>query len=116
MRAALISPKSALFLVFTLLATSAAMGDSVPAIDAHAQAAALLSRPYSIGPASAGPVLSASVKSSETDGHARAAALLSRPRTSVAAAAVFATHSSSAVRSADGQTQAAALLSGSRTT
>jgi hypothetical protein len=116
MKTASISRKSALFLVLMLLATSAAMGDNVPAIDAHAQAAALLSRPHSIGTASAGRAFSASVKSSRTDGHARAAALLSRPRTDVIGRTAAATHSSGAQRTADGQAQAATLLSRPRTT
>jgi hypothetical protein len=114
MKTASISRKSTLFLVPMLLATSAAMGDSVPA-DAQAQAASLLSRPYSIGTASAGPAFSASVKSSSTDGQAKAAALLSRPRTDVGAPTAVVTHLSGAVRSADGQSQAAALLSRPRT-
>ena len=114
MKTASISRKSVLFLVPMLLATSAAMGDNVPAIDAHGQAAALLSRPYSVGTASAG-AFSASVKSSTTDGQAKAAALLSRPRTNAGAPIEVAARLSGAVRSADGQSQAAALLSRPRT-
>jgi hypothetical protein len=115
MKTASISRKSALFLVPMLLATSAAIADSAPVVDAQAQAAALLSRPHSIGTASTGPAFPASVKSAETDGHASAAALLSRPRTDVGAGTAVAPRSLGAARSADGHTQAAALLSGSRT-
>ena len=115
MKTASISRKSALFLIPMLLVTSAAMGDNVPAIDAHAQAAALLSRPSSIATSSADPAFAPSVKSARTDGHAKAAALLSRPRTNADAPAEVARRLSGAVRSADGQSQAAALLSRPRT-
>lgn len=111
--------KMRLLLIPTILATTAALADSQTAAspnpaDAHAQAAALLSRPHT-------PIvmkLQRSSPMSETliDAHASAAALLSGHRIERQAPV------SSAVLGrlygqppADAHAQAAALLSGTRT-
>ena len=104
--------KSRLLLIPMILATTAALGE--PA-DGQTQAAALLSRPQSIGTERISPVSSPSL-ASPIDGHTRAAALLSRPTTESAAQAhVTVILPSNTWMSADGQTQAAALLNRPRT-
>jgi hypothetical protein len=113
--------KRHLLLIPMILATTAAIADaqtkapSTPA-DAHAQAAALLSRPRALGAAkSDAGSLSPSPVSNALDAHESAAALLSgaRPRDRVNAVAAVA-QSTGARVSADAHAQAAALLSGSR--
>ena len=112
---AFIPLKSQLFLIPLLLATSAAVGDALPASSAHewvdgqVQAAALLSRPQTVGTVARSP----SSASTTTDAQAMAAALLSRPRTGVTTQAAPV---SSVLSSADGHARAAALLSRARTT
>jgi hypothetical protein len=101
---------SRLFLVPAILATSAAFGASGD--DAHAQAAALLSRPQTSGASYHEPAPDHSSALGAPDAQTRAAALLSgvhvgpRAKTTVNA-------SRSAVAS-DAHAQAAALLSGAR--
>ena len=111
--------KLRLFLIPAIFATTAALADSQTAVsqtpaDAHAQAAALLSRPQT--PATMKLERSSSVSETAIDAHASAAALLSGHR--IASQATV----SSAVRQpsygqmpADAHSQAAALLSGTRT-
>ena len=110
--------KSRLLLIPLILATTAAMGDPLPAepADGQAQAAALLSRPQTLGISNAdGPVSSPS--RSSTDGQASAAALLSRPQTEgTAKVDVTVRHTSQPGLSVDGQAKAAALLSRPRMT
>ena len=110
--------KLRLFLIPAIFATTAALADSPTAVspmpaDAHAQAAALLSRPHT--PVTMKLERSSSVSETEIDAHASAAALLSGQR--IARQAMM----SSAVRGpsygqtpADAHSQAAALLSGTR--
>jgi hypothetical protein len=107
--------KSLLLLIPALLATTAALADSAatsPRPDAHAQAAALLSRPQT--PATLKLERPSSVET-PIDAHASAAALLSGERIAHQPTA------SSAVREpwygqmpVDAHSQAAALLSGTR--
>ena len=111
--------KLPLFLIPAIFATTAALADSQIAVsatpaDAHAQAAALLSRPHT--PVTMKPERSSSVSETAIDAHASAAALLSGHR--IARQVTV----SSAVRElsygqapADAHSQAAALLSGTRT-
>lgn len=111
--------KSHLLLVPMILAMSAAIGaplrtssPSSGSTDAQAQAAALLSRPHTIGTSKAhGPVHAPSRALVSADAQASAAALLSRPRTETTAnAAVSANEPSRSRMTADAQMQAAALL------
>lgn len=105
--------KSRLLLIPMILATTAALGE--PA-DGQARAAALLSRPQSIGTEQNDSVSSPSLASPSIDGQAKAAALLSRPSTESAAPThVTVVLPSHTWMSADGQTQAAALLNRPRT-
>ena len=110
--------KLRLFLIPAIFVTTAALADSPTAVstpgDAHAQAAALLSRPHT--PATMRLERSSAVPETAIDAHASAAALLSGHR--VARRATV----SSAVREpaygqtpADAHSQAEALLSGTRT-
>jgi hypothetical protein len=110
-----------LFLIPAIFAATAAVADterfhpSKPA-DAHARAAALLSRPQTKIALQIDEHRHSSTAPSEaTDAHARAAALLSgqRPERQVRAAVAVVSRSSARVP-ADAQAQAAALLSGSR--
>ena len=108
------------FLIPAIFATTTALADSQTAVsskpaDAHAQAAALLSRPHTL--VTMKQERSSSVSRTAIDAHASAAALLSGHR--IARQATL----SSAVREpsyglmpADAHSQAAALLSGTRTT
>jgi hypothetical protein len=108
--------KSHLLLIPMILATGAAIGAplrmSSPSFDAQAQAAALLSRPHTIGTSKAnGPLRAASHVLVSADAQASAAALLSRPRTETAANAEVSVDEPSRPRmSPDAQAQAAALL------
>lgn len=113
--------KRHLLLIPMILATTAAIADSqttapsAPA-DAQAQAAALLSRPLTIGTVKAdGRSRSTSPVSAPLDAQQSAAALLggARPKNRVNAASALAESSDTRV---DAQVHAAALLSGSRLT
>ncbi len=106
--------KSRLLLIPMILAAGAALGE--PA-DGQARAAALLSRPQTIGTELNDPVSSPPLASSSTDGHSRAAALLSRPTAqSAARPEVIVGHASGAGISVDGHMKAAALLNRALTT
>jgi hypothetical protein len=101
---ALIPLKPRLLLLPMILATTAAMGDTLPGspADSHAQAAALLSRPQIVGSMPADrSVSSPSTATEPTDAQALAAALLSRPRMETPAQATVPAKAAS--RSADGQ-------------
>lgn len=110
---------SRLFLIPAIFATTAAFGAPADALsapfDAHAQAAALLSRPQTSGSSYAHePAPTYSYALAGVDMHARAAALLSGVRIGHDAKAV-----ANVTRSAvalDAHARAAALLSGSRIT
>jgi hypothetical protein len=110
---------SRLFLIPAILATTAAIGAPAAALsaplDAHAQAAALLSRTQPSGSSYAHePAPAHSSALAAVDAHARAAALLSGVRIGPDAKAV-----ANVARSAvalDAHARAAALLSGSRIT
>jgi hypothetical protein len=111
--------KRHLLLISTILATTAAIADaqtttlSAPA-DVQAQAAALLSRPHTIGTVKADArLVSPSPASAALDAHQSAAALLSGDRSINRVNAVFAVAESADTRaSTDAQAQAAALLTG----
>jgi hypothetical protein len=105
--------KLRLFLIPAIFATTAALADPQTAVDAHTQAAALLSRPHTL--VTEKQERASSVSETAIDAHASAVALLSGQR--IARQATM----SSAVREtsygqtpADAQSQAAALLSGTR--
>ena len=107
-----------LFLIPIILSTTAAFADaqtaapSTPA-DAQAQAAALLSRPHTLGAAKA--VARSLSHVPAVDAHEHAAALLSGARSIHRVNAVSAVADSpDAQASTDAQAQAAVLLSGSR--
>lgn len=110
---------SRLLLIPAILATTAAFGAPADALsaplDAHAQAAALLSRPETSGSSYAHEQASAySSPLAAADAHARAAALLSGVHTGHDTKTVLnVTRSAVAL---DAHAQAAALLSGSRIT
>lgn len=107
------------FLIPAILATTAAFGASADALssplDAHAQAAAILSRPQTSGSLSTHELAPASSSAlTATDAHARAAALLSGVH--VGHGAETAVNASRSAVELDSHAQAAALLSGSRIT
>jgi hypothetical protein len=110
---------SRLLLIPAILAATAAFGTSADALsapfDAHAQAAALLSRPQTSGSSSAHePAPAYSSAFAATDAHARAAALLSGVHIGNGAeTAVNVTRPAAAL---DAHAQAAALLSGPQIT
>jgi hypothetical protein len=107
-----------LFLIPAILATTAALADSQTAVsptpaDAHTQAAALLSRPYT--PVTGKLQRSSSVSETAMDAHASAAALLSGHRIAHQATVSSAVPETSYGETpADAHSQAAALLSGTR--
>ena len=110
--------KSRLLLIPLMLTAATAMADSetfTPSnpVDAHAQAAALLSRPYTPGVSgSEGQVGSQSEAPATVDAQARAAALLSGVHTGSEVAAFVQVDQTSRARVwADAHNQAAALLS-----
>jgi hypothetical protein len=104
--------KSRLLLIPTILAMTAA-ATAAQGADAHAQAAALLSRPHtSAAPKADGQEGQQSAAS--LDAHASAAALLSGLRSGGRLTSVTVSHPSPTSMSADAQAQAAALLSGFR--
>jgi hypothetical protein len=110
---------SRLFLIPAILAATAAFGASAdivsPPLDAHAQAAALLSHPPTSGLSHAHePAPAYSSALAAADAHSRAAALLSGVHIGHGAAA--AVNVTQAAAEVDVQAQAAALLSGSRIT
>jgi hypothetical protein len=106
------------FLIPAIFATTAALADSQTAVspkpaDAHAQAAALLSRPHT--PVTMKLERSSSVFETAIDAHASAAALLSGHRIARQATASSAVRQSAYGETpADAHSQAAALLSGTR--
>jgi hypothetical protein len=110
--------KLRLILLPTIFATTAALADSQTAVvptpaDAHAQAAALLSRPQT--PVTVKPERSSSLSNTTIDAHASAAALLSGHRIARELAMSSAMREPShGQRTADAHSQAAALLSGAR--
>ena len=113
--------KSRLLLIPTILATTAGLSVAGNALssepDAHARAAALLSRPHAPVSEGARDQRHVSSQSSALDAHARAAALLSGLRTDQEAKTwVRTTPSRTARTSLDAHARAAALLSGSRIT
>ena len=111
--------KSRLFLIPAIFVTTAALADTQTAVppqpaDAHAQAAALLSRPRT--PETMKLERSSSVSEMAIDAHASAVALLTGHRIALHATASHAGGEPSYRRmSADAHAQAAALLSGTRT-
>ena len=111
--------KLRLFLIPAIFATTAALADSQAAAspkpaDAHAQAAALLSRPHT--PVTMKVERSSSVSETAIDAHASAAALLSGHRIARQAMVSPAVRETSHGQTpADAQSQAAALMSGTRT-
>jgi hypothetical protein len=111
--------KLRLLLIPAIFATTAALADSQSAVspkpeDAHAQAAALLSRPHM--PANMKPERSSAASGMTIDAQASAAALLSGHRiarqTTLSSAARDPSYGQ---MPADAHSQAAALLSGTRT-
>jgi hypothetical protein len=108
--------KSHLLLIPMILATSAAIGaplrTSLESWDAQTQAAALLSRPHTLGTSKAnGPLRALSRALVSADAQASAATLLSRPRKETAANADASVDKPARPRmSPDAQAQAAALL------
>jgi hypothetical protein len=108
-----------LILIPAIFATTAALADSQIAVspkpaDAHAQAAALLSRPHTL--VTRKPERLSSVSETAIDAHASAAALLSGHRIARQATVSSAVRESSYGETPfDAQSQAAALLSGTRT-
>ena len=110
--------KLRLFLIPAIFATTAALADSQTAVvpkpeDAHAQAAALLSRPHT--PVTMKLERSSSVSEPTIDAHASAAALLSGQRIVRQATLSAVREPSYGQTPADAHSQAAALLSGTRT-
>lgn len=108
-----------LILIPAIFATTAALADSQTAVspkpaDAHAQAAALLSRPHT--PVTMKLERSLSVSETAIDAHASAAALLSGHRIARQVTGSSAVRESSYGQTpADAHSQAAALLGGTRT-
>ena len=110
---------SRLLLIPAILAATAAFSasaDVLPAsLDAHAQAAAVLSRPQTSASSYAHePAPASSAPSAAADTHARAAALLTGVH--IGHGAETAVNASRAAAELDAHAQAAALLSGSRIT
>ena len=106
-------------LIPAIFATTAALADSHTAVsptptDAHARAAALLSRPHT--PATMKRERASSMSETAIDAHASAAALLSGHRIAREATMPPAVQESSyGLTPVDAHSQAAALLSGART-
>lgn len=106
-------------LIPAIFATTAALADSHTAVsptptDAHARAAALLSRPHT--PATMKLERASSMSETAIDAHASAAALLSGHRIAREATTTPAVQESSyGLTPVDAHSQAAALLSGART-